>query len=450
MSTVLERLPAQEPSAVVALQLWLRRYESRFGELRGRYNRATVSDDQIHDACVDAIEEIRASGRHIAYSSLTEVEFVRRSEFRLLDSIKRAKHRGERAPQVAFDEETVTASMGGSADALTDSLRHVSSIGRLRELVLALKPAEAQFWWLTHGVGLSRDEAAEAMDISVSSARRLVTAVQKRLKSYALGEGAVCEEFDQLVRLRLEQGGRRAALGDQRVQAHLAWCETCPERVQRLDADLKLIAPLLPLCAAAKAGIVAGLLGGGGGVAAAAGGGGGVLSAGAGKALVVASVIAATGGTAAVVEHVESPRAPAKRAPAAPRKRVSQETLPARVVPASPTPAAATGAPAMGRRPAPVRARPARVSKMSRARARARRVAERAAKALSPIGSPTAAGPAGPTLAQQRAARAFGIQSAATARSAGAPTSPDRQDGSDKPAPSTDAATAAAAKAFGP
>ncbi|HEX2105196.1 MAG TPA: RNA polymerase sigma factor, partial [Solirubrobacteraceae bacterium] len=189
--------------------------------------------------------------------------------------------------------------------------------------------------------GLSHDDIATSLDISVSAAKQAIFDARTGLQEFAKGRTMECAEVQRIIS---ERDGRM--LRGRPLRAHLRSCESCRALRDAIGArrsDLAALAPPLP--AAAATGLLSGILGGGHG-----GGAGGLLSgvaakvtAGAttGKALAGAAVATVAVGTAQVLPATSGP---ADRDGARP---------PAAAAPAPPAPAAGAGsvAPARGTLP---------------------------------------------------------------------------------------------------
>ncbi len=160
--------------------------------------------------------------------------------------------------------------------------------------------------------GLSHEELAQALGISVGAAKQTVFEARRALAEFQEGRAMACDQVQRVI-----SDGDRRALRGRRIRAHLRECSSCsafataiPERRTALLA----LSPALP--AAAAAGLFTRVTGassaqhGSGGLLAgvAAKGGGGVGAAISSKALVtgVAIVATAAAGTAGIVKVVSS------------------------------------------------------------------------------------------------------------------------------------------------
>jgi RNA polymerase sigma factor (sigma-70 family) len=203
--------------------------------------------------------------------------------------------------------------------------------------------------------GLSHEEIAGALDISVHAAKQAIFDARTGLQEFAKGRAMDCADAQRIVS---ERDGRM--LRGRPLRAHLRSCAACRDLRDAIGprrADLAAIAPPLP--AAAATGLLSGILGGGHG-----GGGGGLCSgiaakatAGAlsAKALAGVAVVATVAvGTAKVLPHARV--APAREgagaaAAAAPAARASVAT---RTVPSGPAVGAAAFAARAGAARVPV------------------------------------------------------------------------------------------------
>src|SRR3954454_706670 len=170
--------------------------------------------------------------------------------------------------------------------------------------------------------GLSHEEIAGALEISVSAAKQAIFDARTGLHDFAKGRAMQCADVQRIVS---ERDGRM--LRGRPVRAHLRSCAACRamrDAIGARRADLAALAPPLP--AAAATGLLSGVLGGGG-----TGGLATKVAAGAfaAKALAGAAVVATVAvGTVEVAPRVDgardgdagpsAPAAPAARARAAP------------------------------------------------------------------------------------------------------------------------------------
>src|SRR4051812_9323835 len=169
--------------------------------------------------------------------------------------------------------------------------------------------------------GLSHEEIAGALEISLSAAKQAIFDARTGLHDFAKGRAMQCADVQRIVS---ERDGRM--LRGRQVRAHLRSCAACRamrDAIGARRADLAALAPPLP--AAAATGLLSGVLGGGG-----TGGLATKVAAGAfaAKALAGAAVVATVAvGTVEVAPRVDgardgdagpsAPAAPAARARAA-------------------------------------------------------------------------------------------------------------------------------------
>jgi RNA polymerase sigma factor (sigma-70 family) len=160
--------------------------------------------------------------------------------------------------------------------------------------------------------GLSHEEIAGALEISVSAAKQAIFDARTGLHDFAKGRAMECADVQRIVS---ERDGRM--LRGRPVRAHLRGCAACRamrDAIGARRADLAALAPPLP--AAAATGLLSGLVGGGG-----TGGIATKVAAGtfAAKALAGAAVVATVAvGTVEVAPRVVGAHdAPAARARAA-------------------------------------------------------------------------------------------------------------------------------------
>jgi RNA polymerase sigma factor (sigma-70 family) len=134
--------------------------------------------------------------------------------------------------------------------------------------------------------GLSHEEIAAALDISVSAAKQAIFDARTGLHEFATGRAMDCAEVERIVSAR---DGRM--LRGRPVRAHLRACESCRalrDAIRARRTDLAALAPPLP--AATATGLFSGILGSG-----SHGGGAGGLTSG-----VAAKVASAAAGTKAL------------------------------------------------------------------------------------------------------------------------------------------------------
>lgn len=165
--------------------------------------------------------------------------------------------------------------------------------------------------------GLSHEDMAQALGISVGAAKQTVFEARRALAEFEEGRAMPCEQIQRVI-----SDGDRRALRGRKVRAHLRGCASCtrfagsiPERRTALMA----LAPALP--AAAASGLFAQITGAG----SAHHGGGSVLAGATGKGLgaaistkalatgaaIVATAAAGTVGIVKVITHSGPPSRPA-------------------------------------------------------------------------------------------------------------------------------------------
>jgi RNA polymerase sigma factor (sigma-70 family) len=160
--------------------------------------------------------------------------------------------------------------------------------------------------------GLSHEELAQALGISVGAAKQTVFEARRALAEFEEGRALACEQIQRVI-----SDGDRRALRGRRVRAHLRECSACSAfstAIPQRRTALLALSPALP--AATAAGLFTRVTGassahhGGGGLLAGAGGkgAGGIGAAVSSKALVtgVAIVATAAAGTAGIVKVVGS------------------------------------------------------------------------------------------------------------------------------------------------
>jgi RNA polymerase sigma factor (sigma-70 family) len=198
----------------------------------------------------------------------------------------------------------------GVTDNFEDRERMATLLADLRELPERQRGALV----MRELSGLSHEEIAEALQISVGAAKQSILEARRSIMEFAEGRAMLCDEIQRIV-----SDDDRRSLRSRRVRAHLRDCAVCAafaEAIPRRRADMLTLWPALP--AASSAGLLAKLTGagsghgGGGGLAAgsAAKGLGATLSAKAAAAAGVAVVATATAtvGAVAVLHHAPTAR----------------------------------------------------------------------------------------------------------------------------------------------
>jgi RNA polymerase sigma factor (sigma-70 family) len=188
--------------------------------------------------------------------------------------------------------------------------------------------------------GLSHEDIAVVLGISVGAAKQTVLEARRSLQKFTEGRTMDCEEVQRIV-----SDGDGRARRDRRVRAHLRDCEPCGSFTAAIEprrAALRALSPALPIAAAP--GLLARITGTGSGH----GGGGAGLTAGtAGKAMGVAVsvkavatgaavVVAAAAGAGAIHHLGERPAAAGSAAGSRPAARSASQAVTAapRVAPA--------------------------------------------------------------------------------------------------------------------
>lgn len=158
--------------------------------------------------------------------------------------------------------------------------------------------------------GLTHEEVALALGMSVGAAKQTVFEARRSLMEFSEGRAMVCEEIRRIV-----SNADRRALRGRRVRAHLRCCSGCAAFAAAIPArsdDLRALAPALPAMAASR--VFTRIAGAGSGH----GGAGGMIAGATAKTLGVAlsakaiaagvAVIALTAGGAAGLEYLAHSR----------------------------------------------------------------------------------------------------------------------------------------------
>src|SRR3954449_176102 len=170
--------------------------------------------------------------------------------------------------------------------------------------------------------GLSHEEIAGALEISVSAAKQAIFDARTGLHDFAKGRAMQCADVQRIVS---ERDGRM--LRGRPVRAHLRGCAACRamrDAIGARRADLAALAPPLP--AAAATGLLSGLLGGGGtgGLAAKVAAGAFAAKALAGAAVVATVAVGAVEVAPRVAGDGDRDPAPSAVAAPAPRARAAR------------------------------------------------------------------------------------------------------------------------------
>ncbi|HET9123925.1 MAG TPA: sigma-70 family RNA polymerase sigma factor [Solirubrobacteraceae bacterium] len=193
--------------------------------------------------------------------------------------------------------------------------------------------------------GLSHEEIARSLQITVAAAKQSVYEARRGLQEQTHGRALGCGEIQR----RLSDGDRRVLRG-RVVRAHVRHCARCAAFAASIEDRRQVLEAVTPsLGLLATGGVLARVLGGGGGSGGAgtlgASAGGGAASAGAGKAIgvgllakslaTVGVAVTAAGVTVAVVAGAPHTQHVADRAPQAAPVRVPQPAADANVAAAS-------------------------------------------------------------------------------------------------------------------
>ncbi|MDQ6749588.1 MAG: RNA polymerase sigma factor [Actinomycetota bacterium] len=196
-----------------------------------------------------------------------------------------------RRPEDAFSEGSGPASASASAqDVAEERARLALLLADLRELPERQRGALV----MRELSGLSHEDAALALGISVGAAKQTVFEARRSLAEFSEGRAMACEEICRTV-----SDGDGRALRSRRVRAHLRDCAGCAAFAAAIPAraaDLRALAPPLPGVAAA--GLLARIIGGGSGHG--SGGAGGAVAATAGKSAGMALATKAVAGAALI------------------------------------------------------------------------------------------------------------------------------------------------------
>ncbi|HWD64785.1 MAG TPA: sigma-70 family RNA polymerase sigma factor [Solirubrobacteraceae bacterium] len=131
--------------------------------------------------------------------------------------------------------------------------------------------------------GLSHQEVAEALGMSVGATKQTVFEARRSLQEFDQGRSMACEQIRRLI-----SDGDGRSLRGRRVRAHLRDCSGCAAfaaAIPQRQADLRALTPALP--ASAAAGLLWRITGAGSGQG--SGGGAGLISGATGKAVATAA-----------------------------------------------------------------------------------------------------------------------------------------------------------------
>jgi RNA polymerase sigma factor (sigma-70 family) len=207
------------------------------------------------------------------------------------------------------------ASSQGVSDSAEQRERMAMLISDLRELPEQQRGALV----MRELSGLSHEEIAAALQVSVGAAKQSILEARRSLLEFAEGRAMRCEAIQRII-----SDDDRRSLRSRRVRAHLRDCGTCAalaEAIPRRRAEMLALWPALPAASAAgmlskiTAGAGSGHGGGGAGLAAgtAAKGIGATISIKAATAAGVAVIATAGAGAVAVIHHGASPQIPLTR-----------------------------------------------------------------------------------------------------------------------------------------
>jgi RNA polymerase sigma factor (sigma-70 family) len=279
---------------------------SRYGAQLSRYARSLVgsesdAQDAMQSAMTNALLALRA-GRRDAPMRPWLYRIVHNESISLI----RRRHPGSES---AFDElvEASSPTARSSSEVAEERARLQQLVRDLQELGERQRAALV----LREMSGLSHEEIASALGISVGVAKQTVLEARRSLSEFGAGRAMDCEEIEQLI-----SDGDGRALRGRRVRGHLSDCTRCnafAEAIGMRARDLNALLPALPAAALTVPLLTA--LSQGGSVTAAAGAGaaasGGAVISGAGAvglstktgvlALLTVKAIASTVAAVAVV-----------------------------------------------------------------------------------------------------------------------------------------------------
>jgi len=297
------------------------------------------AEDALQDVFIRAHASLRASGRTITLRAW----LYRIAHNRCVDELRRP------APPAP---EALALVRPPAADPVAEAERR-ESLRRLVQDVRALPDQQRSALLMRELEGISYQELAGALDVSVPAVKSLLVRARVGLAQAQEARDAPCPEMREELVLAVDRGVRPGGL----ARRHLGECEGC--RAWRADLrrqrrSLAALAPVGPLAFATKLLGLGGIGSGSAGGGAAAATGGGAVAAGAtvGGGTIglthVAAVLAAavvTAGGAVEVEHSLSARkAPRSHAVAAPAAVASPSGSPAARAPRSPAAASVDSA----------------------------------------------------------------------------------------------------------
>ncbi|HET9720244.1 MAG TPA: sigma-70 family RNA polymerase sigma factor [Solirubrobacteraceae bacterium] len=278
--------------------LYQRHHQALYRYCRSLVGTDTDAHDALQSAMTGALVALRAGRRDAP---------IRPWLFRIAynESITQLRRRRPAAELV----EELPALEGLPEDALEQRTRIARLLADLRELPERQRGALV----MKELSGLSHQEVAEALGLSIGSAKQTVFEARRSLQEFDEGRAMACED----IRRMISDGDGRSLRG-RRVRAHLRDCTGCSAfagAIPQREADLRAVAPALPVVAAAGllmritgagsgsgSGGSAGLIGGATGKAVVAGASGKLVATG---ALIVVTAAVGTGG----IIHAVSQRA---------------------------------------------------------------------------------------------------------------------------------------------
>jgi RNA polymerase sigma factor (sigma-70 family) len=284
------------------------RYHDRLlAYVRHMLRGSTEAEDVVQDVFLRAFGALRAGEREIAVRPW----LYRVAHNRCIDYVRRA-------PATPLQPDEL---LPGGTDPVVEAERR-EQLERLVADLHNLPEAQRSALIIRELEGLSYDELATALGVTVPAVKSLLVRARTGLADAALARDTDCASIREELALAVDRPGRPPRL----LRDHLRVCESCRAHRQQLKHGHAQLASLLPVGPSSLlvGGWLAALLGTGGGTASTAATGS-ALVAGATKTIAVASAsVAVAGGAAYEVEHrIHEP---------APRP---ERTTPAKVVEAS-------------------------------------------------------------------------------------------------------------------
>jgi RNA polymerase sigma factor (sigma-70 family) len=256
--------------------LYQRHHQALYRYCRSLVGRDADAQDALQSAMTGALVALRADRRDAPIRPWL-FRIVYNESMTLLRRRRPVAELGEELPALEGSPESV--------------LEQRTRIGRLLADLRELPERQRGALVMRELSGLSHQEVAEALGLSIGAAKQTVFEARRSLQEFDEGRAMACEEIRRLI-----SDGDGRSLRGRRLRAHLRDCAACSAfagAIPQRQADLRAVAPALP--AVAAAGLLMRVTGAGSGQA--GGGSAGLVGGAAGKAVAagVSGKLVATG-----------------------------------------------------------------------------------------------------------------------------------------------------------